>query len=352
MQRGRTGRLHPWVARARRAVDRSIGELSPAADGRPPLVLIACSGGPDSLALAAAAAHFARRGSLRVGAAVIDHGLQPDSAEVTDTTVRTLEEMGLDPVLSRQVTVDNAGHGPEMAARLARYSALKDIAEQVHARAVLLGHTRNDQAETVLLGLARGSGTRSLSGMSPQHTIDGVLYLRPFLNVTRVETEEICRAEGLVPWHDPTNTDTTLMRSRVRHDVLPWLENHLGPGVSNALARTASVLNADADFLDEQVEEYFRGARLGGAAVSSGNLELDCAAVQAAPAAMRRRMLAQACVAVGGETPTFERLTALEEFALGYGAAGPLQMAGKVTVWRRRADKRHAKGRLEFRGTD
>ncbi|MEX3600727.1 MULTISPECIES: tRNA lysidine(34) synthetase TilS [Kocuria] len=351
MQRGRTGRLHPWVARARRAVGRAIEELPARHDGRLPLVLIACSGGPDSLALAAATAHFARRGKLRVGAAIIDHQMQSGSADVTESTARVLEDMGLEPVISRRVTVDRAGHGPEMAARLARYDALNDIARQTGADAVLLGHTRNDQAETVLLGLARGSGTRSLSGMSPRHTIDGVQYRRPFLNVTREETEEICRAEGLDPWHDPSNSDTTLMRSKVRHEVLPWLEDHLGPGVSNALARTASVLNADADFLDEQAAEFFRRARLDPAASSSENLELDGGAVQAAPAAMRRRMLAQACVAAGGETPTFERLSALEQFAMGYGAAGPLQMAGKVTVWRRRADKHCAKGRLEFHGT-
>lgn len=285
-----------------------------------------------------------------MGAAVIDHQLQPDSHEVAGATVQILEDMGLDPVLSRRVSVDRAGYGPEMAARLARYAALNDIAAQLHADAVLLGHTRDDQAETVLLGLARGSGTRSLSGMSARHTIAGVLYLRPFLNVTRQETETICRVEGLDPWHDPSNSDTALMRSRIRHRVLPFLEEHMGPGVSNALARTASVLEADADFLDEQATQYFRRARVEPAATST--VELDCQAVQEAPAAMRRRMLAQACVATGGETPTFERLSALEEFALGYGAAGPLQMAGKVTVWRRRADTFCVKGRLEFQNTD
>lgn len=342
--------MHPWVARARRAVHRSLAELPATPDDPPPLVLIACSGGPDSMALAAAAAHLARRGTVRVGAAVIDHQMQPGSHEVAATTVRILQEMGLEPVISRRVTVDRAGYGPEMAARLARYAALNDIAAQLHADAVLLGHTRNDQAETVLLGLARGSGTRSLSGMSSRHTMEGVLYLRPFLNVTRQETETICRVEGLDPWLDPSNSDTALMRSRIRHRVLPLLEEHMGPGVSNALARTASVLEADADFLDDQAAEFFRRAKVEPAAASS--VELDCRAVQEAPAAMRRRMLAHACLITGGETPTFERLTALEEFAMGYGAAGPLQMAGKVTVWRRRADKFRAKGRLEFHNTE
>ncbi|WP_308495959.1 tRNA lysidine(34) synthetase TilS [Kocuria sp. cx-455] len=337
------------MARARRAVNRSLSELPATPDGSPPLVLVACSGGPDSLALAAAAAHWARRGTVRLGAAVIDHQMQPGSHEVAGATVRVLQDMGLEPVISRRVTVDRAGYGPEMAARVARYAALNDIAAQLHAEAVLLGHTRNDQAETVLLGLARGSGTRSLSGMSSRHTREGVLYLRPFLNVTRQETETICRAEGLDPWHDPSNSDTALMRSRIRRRVLPFLEEHLGPGISDALARTASVLEADADFLDEQAAEFFRRARVEPAAASA--VELDCQAVQEAPAAMRRRMLAQACIAAGGETPTFERLSALEGFALGHGAAGPLQMAGKVTVWRRRADPFCAKGRLEFQNT-
>ncbi|WP_431814214.1 tRNA lysidine(34) synthetase TilS [Kocuria sp. cx-455] len=338
------------MARARRAVNRSLSELPATPDGSPPLVLVACSGGPDSLALAAAAAHWARRGTVRLGAAVIDHQMQPGSHEVAGATVRVLQDMGLEPVISRRVTVDRAGYGPEMAARLARYAALNDIAAQLHAEAVLMGHTRNDQAETVLLGLARGSGTRSLSGMSSRHTREGVLYLRPFLNVTRQETETICRAEGLDPWHDPSNSDTALMRSRIRHRVLPFLEEHLGPGISDALARTASVLEADADFLDEQAAEFFRRARVEPAAASA--VELDCQAVQEAPAAMRRRMLAQACIAAGGETPTFERLSALEGFALGHGAAGPLQMAGKVTVWRRRADPFCVKGRLEFQNTE
>lgn len=351
MQRGRTGRLHPWVARARRAVERSTRDLPASSDSHPPLVLVACSGGPDSLALAAAAAHFARRGTLRVGAAVIDHQLQPGSAQAASEAVKALEAMGLEPVVSRRVTVDRAGHGPEMAARLARYGALNAIARETAAHAVLLGHTRNDQAETVLLGLSRGSGTRSLSGMSPRHEIDGVTYLRPFLNVTREQTETICEVEGLRPWHDPSNSDTTLMRSRIRHDVLPWLEDQLGPGVSDALARTASVLDADADFLDEQADEYYRRARLTGEASGSVEVGLDSHALQQAPAAMRRRMLSRACIAAGGETPTFERLGALEQFALGYGAAGPLQMAGKVTVWRRRADATHPRGHLEFSRT-
>ena len=352
MQRGRSGRLHPAVARARRAVARLTDELTAGAGGQPPLVLVACSGGVDSLALAAAAAHFARRGRLRVGAAVIDHRLQPGSDRVAGHTAGVLRQLGLDPVLRRAVTVERRGHGPEMAARLARYRALGDLAAGAGARAVLLGHTRDDQAETVLLGLARGSGTRSLAGMPARTLVAGTLYLRPLLNLSREETETVCSAEGLEPWRDPSNLDTTLMRSRVRHEILPWLEERLGPGVSEALARTAAVLGADADHLDALAREAFDRALVappnGGA---TPRVALDCAAVQHAPEALRRRVLARACIAAGGETPTFERLSALERFALGHGAAGPLQMAGKVAVWRRRADALCARGCLEFRRT-
>lgn len=354
MQQGRTGRLNPAVARARRAVQRTVDSaLGPqTGDGTAlPLVLVGCSGGADSLALAAATAHLLRRGRLRVGAVVVDHQLQEGSAEVASRTAATLRGMGLDPVHVQCVHVTRTGTGPEMAARLARYEAFRAVAERTGAAAVLLGHTRDDQSETVLLGLTRGSGTRSLSGMPASLVRDGVLYLRPLLNVTRAETETVCEAEGLQPWLDPSNADTALTRSRIRHEVLPFLESQLGPGVARALARTASVLGADADYLEAQAAAAYDDARVqvAGAAASS-SVVLDGAVLQQMPAALRRRVLARACVDAGGETPTFERLGALEDFALGYGAAGPVQMAGKVAAWRHRSDADHARGCLELRG--
>ena len=388
MQHGRSGRLHPAVARARRAVARTVGPLLAHDPGggasRPPLVLVGCSGGADSLALAAATVHLQRRGEARVGAVVVDHQLQPGSAEVAARAARTLHEMGLEPVLVERVSVHRGDTGPEMAARLARYEAFRGAAERTGATAVLLGHTRDDQAETVLLGLTRGSGTRSLSGMPESLVRDGVRYLRPLLNVTRGETETVCAAEGLEPWQDPTNADTALTRSRIRHEVLPFLEAQLGPGVVRALARTAAVLGADADYLDQQAAAAYDAALVappalvaaasaspvparedglaagggrttapghaGPGAASWASVVLDCHLLRENPAALRRRVLARACVAAGGETPTFERLGALEDFALGYGAAGPVQMAGKVTAWRHRSDAAHARGCLELRG--
>jgi tRNA(Ile)-lysidine synthase len=215
-------------------------------------VLVACSGGADSLALAAAAAFEASRAGLRAGGVVVDHGLQPDSAEVARRVAATMAGLGLHPVRSAAVTVAGpAGPdpypGPEAAARTARYAALAEAAQALGAVAVMLGHTLDDQAETVLLGLARGSGARSLAGMAATSG----LYLRPLLGVRRAQTRAACAALGLRPWDDPQNSDPAFARVRVRRDLLPVLAETLGAGIPEALARTARLLRADADALDE-----------------------------------------------------------------------------------------------------
>ena len=213
-------------------------------------VLVACSGGADSLALAGALAFEAPRAGLRAGAVTIDHGLQDGSADRARHVAGILHDLGLDPVLNRAVRVGRRG-GPEGAARTARYAAL-DAAVAEHAPAVvLLGHTLDDQAETVLLGLARGSGARSLAGMA--HTTG--YFLRPFLELDRATVRRACDLMGLVPWEDPHNHDPRFARSRVRHDALPALEKALGPGIAEALARTAGMLRSDADALDALAQE-------------------------------------------------------------------------------------------------
>jgi tRNA(Ile)-lysidine synthase len=212
-------------------------------------VLAACSGGADSLALAAALAHEAPRLSLRGGGVTVDHGLQAGSAERAGRVAGFLGQLGLDPVHQVGVTV-RAGPGsggPEAAARTARYAALEQVAEQAGAAAVLLGHTRDDQAETVLLGLARGAGGRALAGMPARR---GRLR-RPLLGVPRATLREACTALGLEPWDDPHNADPVYTRARVRHQAMPALEDALGPGVAAALARSAAQLSADCDALDE-----------------------------------------------------------------------------------------------------
>ena len=219
----------------RRAVRECLADLPPEA-----LVLVACSGGPDSIALAAAS----KSERSRVGAVIVDHGLRPESAAEAQRAAGWLREHGLDPVLVAAVQVGGEG-GPEAAARRARYDALDAAAARVGADAVLLGHTKDDQAETVLLGLARGSGVRSLAGMPAARGI----YRRPLLGVARA----VVRAavpEGAPLVEDPHNADPRYARARVRHDVLPMLERELGPGVVEALARTARLAREDADALD------------------------------------------------------------------------------------------------------
>ncbi|HET9971964.1 MAG TPA: tRNA lysidine(34) synthetase TilS [Streptosporangiaceae bacterium] len=256
------------------------------------LVLVACSGGADSLALAAATAFVAPRLGLRAGAVTVDHGLQPGSAERAADIVVLLAKLGLDPVRSTAVAVAPAGaSGPENAARVARYGALDTAAAADGATAVLLGHTLDDQAETVLLGLARGSGGRSLAGMPARRG----RYRRPLLAVRRAATAAACAELGLEPWQDPHNSDFRFTRARVRHQALPALEAALGPGVAEALARTAAQLRADAECLDDLAFAESGQLRRGG----SDPAGLDVAWLAALPAAIRTRVLRDAAVMAG-----------------------------------------------------
>ena len=273
---------HPAVAELRGAVRGCLADLGPGA-----LVLAACSGGADSLALAAALSFVAPRLGLRAGAVTVDHGLQPGSAAQAQRVAARLTGLPLAPVHVVTVTVAGPG-GPEAAARAARYRALDDCRRADGAAAVLLGHTRDDQAETVLLGLARGSGSRSLAGMA----VRSGPYRRPFLAIGRDRTAAACAALGLEPWQDPHNSDSRFARARVRHQALPALEAALGPGVTEALARTAGQLRDDADALDELAFNAAERLADGGRAMSADDLA-------ALPAAVRTRVLRRAAVAAG-----------------------------------------------------
>ncbi|WP_422936710.1 tRNA lysidine(34) synthetase TilS [Sinomonas sp. P47F7] len=332
--------MSPAVGRARNAVKAALAEA-----GWPSRVLVGCSGGPDSLALAAAVAHFARRGAvgghpLEAGAVVVDHGLQEGSGEIARTTAGVLAGLGLSPVRVVAVEVRRSGEGPEAAARAARLGALEAEASECGAGAVLLGHTLDDQAEQVLLGLARGSGTRSLGGM---RSVRG-LYIRPFLGLRRADTVEVCAAEGLEPWFDPTNADPRYMRSRVRVGIMPFLEAELGPGVAEGLARTASILGQDADYLDAEAERVYAGL-VERDAMESGQATvlLPGAAVRELPAAIRSRVLALAVIELGGQ-PTFERLAAVDRLLERRGSAGPIELPGHVSVHRQPRRKDAAPG--------
>jgi tRNA(Ile)-lysidine synthase len=301
-------RLTPAIADLRRATRASLDDL--AADS---LVLVALSGGPDSLALAAALAFEAPRAGHRAGALIVDHGLQSGSADVAARAARQAEQLGLAPVRVLRVDVGGSAGpagGPEAAARAARYAALDAAASELGAAAVLLAHTLDDQAETVLLGLARGSGAASLQGMA---AVRG-LYRRPLLGIRRTTTVQACADAGLEPWTDPQNADPAFARVRVRRSVLPLLERELGPGVAEALARTAEQLREDAEALDTFAEELAEDL----AEHAEAGISLDVPALAANPPALRQRLI---------------RLAVASEFGVSLSRTQTLEVARLVTDW-------------------
>jgi tRNA(Ile)-lysidine synthase len=265
---------HPSVAQIRCAV-------RPALTASDEPVLVACSGGADSLALAAAVAFEAPRAGVAAGAVTVDHGLQPGSGARAEGTATLLRNLGLAPVSVVRVEVTGGG-GPESAARTARYHALRTAAAE-HGARVALGHTLDDQAETVLLGLGRGSGPRSVAGMVAHRAVEGVLFWRPLLGIRRATTRAACAALELPVWDDPWNDDPAYTRVRLRTEALPLLADVLGGGVASALARTAALLREDLDLLDGLARAELDRLTVGSA--------LPARETAALPAALRRRVL-------------------------------------------------------------
>jgi len=325
---------HPAVAAIRLAVRRVLHDVltehstrHPEADAPAPLVLVACSGGADSMALASALAFEARKLDLRAGGVTVDHGLQTGSDQRAREVADRMTALGLDPVDSVAVTVGRDG-GPEAAARDARYAALDAAAERHGATAILLGHTRDDQAETVLLGLARGSGIRSLSGMAAVSGT-GRRYRRPFLELDRQTVRKACIAQELAVWDDPHNSDPAYTRSRLRHEGLPALEKALGKGVVEALARTAQLSRDDADALDSWAADAE-------AAVRDEAGRLECAKLHGLPPAVRRRVLRRAVIAEGAPAGSLfaRHIEEIDRLITGWRGQGAINLPGRVEALR------------------
>jgi tRNA(Ile)-lysidine synthase len=329
--------VDPAVAAVRLAVRRALADL----DGSEPVpVLVACSGGADSLALLAATVFEARRTCWEVVGVTVDHGLQAGSADRAAAVVEQMAALGTRRTVTVEVEVTTSGQGPEAAAREARYAALADAARRAGSEVVLLGHTRDDQAETVLLGLTRGSGGRSMAGMRPRTPP----FRRPLLDVTRAQTEAACRAEGIAFWSDPHNEDPRFTRSRVRHVVLPTLERELGPGIAAALARTADQLREDADALDGEAERALPEVR-----TPTG---LDVAALGRLSAAVRRRVLRRAAVDAGSPPSELFRVhvLAVDDLVHSYTGQRWVELPGHVRVTREHGELRcHRTGGPERR---
>ena len=285
-------------------------------------ILVAVSGGADSLALAYAVHKEATPLALKVIAVTIDHQLQEKSSEQAARVESQLKTIGYEKVIVAKVNV-SLESGLEAGARKARYEALSKIATAENATKVFLGHTRDDQAETVLLGLVRGSGTRSLSGMA----IENGTYIRPLLACTREETENACKEMNLEFWNDPHNENPEFSRVRVRRDVLPIMEEKIGPGIAAALARSASLLRDDADALDA----------IAGVEMSRHNLkDLDCSALELLPRAIRSRILRAAIYAAGAPSGSIsaDHIASVEALVTSWHGQGLVSLPGGVKVER------------------
>ncbi|GIJ51803.1 tRNA(Ile)-lysidine synthase [Virgisporangium aliadipatigenens] len=313
--------LAPPVAAVRVAVRRAL--LGERPERR---VLIACSGGADSLALAAAAAFVAPRLGLHCGLITVDHRLQEGSGARAESVAAWGREAGLAPSIGVAVDVTGRPGGPEAAARAARYEALCATAREVGASTVLLGHTRDDQAETVLLALARGGGPRGLAGMPSRREIDGIAFLRPLLDIRRAETRAACLALGLTPWDDPHNADPAFARARVR-GALPTLVHTLGPKVIDNLARAAALIAADNAALDALAARAAEAARDGDG--------LSAATLAAEPAATRTRVLRLYAAELGAKALSQRHIAALDALVCQWRGQGPVALPGGIRVARR-----------------
>lgn len=237
------------------------------------------------MALASATLFESKKLQLQIATVTIDHGLQKASAKVTEQTLEKLQKIGITETWSKKVKVGTKG-GPEAAARAARYEALESIRVESKSDFIVLGHTANDQAETVLLGLARGSGAKSLSGMS----VRSERLLRPLLFIERKTTEQFCIDEKISPWQDPQNKDLKFLRVRIRKVVLPFLEKQLGNGIFSNLIRTSSQLQEDDQYLSQVAAKAFKKVAKAG----SNSLTLSQPDLVKLPDAIRNRVIKSA----------------------------------------------------------
>ncbi len=285
-------------------------------------VCVGVSGGADSLALAVAAKLEANNFNIDLIAVIVDHGLQEQSAEVASLTAKKLKVIGYEDIFIGKANVQLVD-GLEASARRARYKVFEQAMETFSATTFLLGHTKNDQAEGVLLGLARGSGTKSLSGMQE---VTGS-YVRPFLNINRSTTEAACIEAGIEYWNDPHNLSSEFSRVRVRQNILPLIEREIGPGIIDALSRSAKILREDASALDEWADSVF-------AQINPTDIEISTLAIL--PIAVRSRVLRKAIYAAGAPAGSISasHLEPIEAFVSDWRGQGHTSLPGGVKVCR------------------
>ena len=251
------------------------------------LVLVAVSGGGDSIALLHVLHGLSTRGGFRLGVVHVHHGLRGREADADAEWVKmTSWRLGLACVVHGvdvRARAKELGESVEMAARRARHEVFAMESERQGAASVALAHHRGDQAETVLLRMARGAGVEGLSGMAPRQVFQGWVAIRPLLNERSCELRGFLAAHGLGWREDSSNAEREATRNRVRHELLPWLERNLNPAVEATLVRMAEVFREEGGLLEQRTKRLLAGVRSG--------MRVKAGALLRLPVADQRRVI-------------------------------------------------------------
>ncbi len=279
-------------------------------------VLVALSGGPDSVALAHLLLELQIRGDLVIAAfAHFNHQLRGADADGDEAFCREMAlSLGLPIDVGRadvRAAARGAGRSIEDMARHLRYAFLMEAADRVAADVIAVGHSLDDQAETFLLRLVRGAGSRGLAGILPR----AGRIVRPLIEIPRADLREYARARGLSWREDSTNADITIARNRVRHEVIPYLEREFNPAIRTLLAREAELAREDEDRLQREAIDLARTIVL---TTTDGNIEIDADALRSLHPAISSRLAQHALTkASHGRFVGYEHVEQVLELARG-----------------------------------
>jgi tRNA(Ile)-lysidine synthase len=289
-------------------------------------VLVGCSGGADSLALAWTTLVVGKRLELKTGVIIVDHQLFPESNSVALNAKKQCEDLGIEEVIIKKVNVEQNHEGLEAAARIARYEAFENVLQETNAQVILLAHTQDDQAETVLMRLTRGSGAKSLSGMAQ---VSGK-YLRPFLHLRKKLVHDSLDLIGLKAWQDPANTDHQFLRVKVRHELMPKIVEVLGESAISSLDKTSQLLRLDNQALEDLAQQFFESQK----DVKTNGLEIS--ELEKLPEAIRTRVL-RICAIASGVHPgpfSFEHIEAIDALVKNWHGQGNVDLPGFIQATR------------------
>lgn len=307
-----------------------------------PIVLVACSGGRDSLALTALASKVCASRGIQCAAIIVNHNLQKDSRKVALNAAKTVAKLGVDEslVFIKSVQVKDNEKGEESAARDARYAAIIEVAKDLRASAVLLAHTANDQAETVLMGLRDSAGLEAVAGMKDVAVKENVLFARPLINLTRLETTQICKDLGVEWWDDPTNGDSSPidvelpkaypLRSRIRHTLMPYISRFFESDMTLLLAKGAKFAQDDLDYINSQVNLVEKEAIV----KEDCKVKIKLATLENSHISIRRRIVARALSAAGIRFSS-NHIESIDELITNWHGQKPIALPGGYAASRK-----------------